>query len=254
MRNNNLVSLAFDYLSYLDRVKDEVGPVKRIVGTKSYILGWNKPPKFILKYFLKYKFHSAKKDRTTYYHDNIDSINKFTDRYTLAKHHLLYPVDFTVWLNTVEDFCQFIMVSEKCFMYNNSANSPIYVEETESKKVINFQFKDYIAKITIEDTNISLGGSSLILDSNIKTIMTLYKIYIRRSFGNYTDNTFRFVTDEEPKFEDDSDKILFNVFIQDSSRLMLDTLDNILESIAPIYIGNDKINWKEAVENGLWIR
>lgn len=178
---------------------------------------------------------------------------------TLLSHNF-YSSHPNRFLKTVYQFGKFIRHAEKCFMYNNSDSNTIFAEDKDEKTFIiyfcnlsdNFRYK-----ITFEKTEISNMNSSNLVESYIsnKSTLNIIEVEIKRDYGKHMKTTFRFIEDEEPMFNNISDKILYELFMNKTIEMMSETFDQVLDSIVPLYTNNSLlITWKEVMKNGFRIR
>lgn len=165
--------------------------------------------------------------------------------------------DIAIWFENLRYFGHFIRFAEKCFMYHNTDTSLVFSETIKDKPddiIIYFKRNDYKVKIRFEKTEIpqivDFTDNGYVTDGNVYFI----NIEIVRNFGKQMCNTFKFISYETPKFKDFSDQLLFEKFKKDISRDIKNVYDDILDSIIPNYTGITTTYWKEAIQDGLWIR
>lgn len=158
-------------------------------------------------------------------------------------------------------FAKYIRFAEKCFMYKNDVSSHVYSEDIKENTNLYFDFTDYKIKISFEKSHVPLLEDPIfsgLIDDGENNVMFI-KIEIVREFGKRMKNEFKFITD--PKFSDDSDRILYNTIIAKCTREIEYTNDKILNSIIPIYTGiyddcllERSLDWRYVKNYGLYTR
>jgi hypothetical protein len=168
---------------------------------------------------------------------------------------------YTSWIETLcHDFAKFIRFAEKCFMYDNSENNTLYVEDKDDVTRIFFIFPTYKARISYTKSKISNNESPLesFLNDTDNLSVTIYDIEIIRNTGKQMKNTFRFIDEEEPKIKDISDAILIDKLKEDTTEMIIDKFERIMKSIIETEFHNHDIykdcGFEELLENGLWVR
>ena len=161
------------------------------------------------------------------------------------------------WFNTILNFANFLRYAEKCFFYKNSECAMVYSEVLEKEKVTNIYFKrnGYKIKISFEETKIQLTPDHIMTFLDKKEYLKFVTIEVVREYGKQMQNTFNFISNEEPIMNSKSDAILFEKIKKDICYAIKETFEKILDSIIPCF-SNDRREtyWKEVIENGLWIR
>lgn len=161
-------------------------------------------------------------------------------------------------LKLIELFIYFLRFSEKCFMYTNSDNKRIYseIDLDKNKTIFYFKKNDYKVKITFEETKIKKPSEAtfpfnfLEEERNIVFI----NIEINRLFGKQMQNTFKFIYDENIKFNDSSDKLLLEFVMKDILEEMYKTFEEIVNIITmhnyPIFFED----WEYFINHGIYLK
>lgn len=208
-------------------------------------------------YLSKYKGLTTHKPFSLFSHNTWDSEkNDISQKYFDVKKSIEKSQ-----LAVFYEFAKYIRFAEKCFMYKNDTTSKVYSEDVKEDTNLYFNFTDYKIKITFTKSYVPVLEDpefSGLLDDGNKNVMFI-KIEIVRNFGKRMRNEFKFIID--PKFSDDSDRILYNTIIAKCMRQIETTNDQILNSIIPIYTGiNDdymlerSLDWRDVKDYGLYIR
>lgn len=213
---------------------------KRDALTKTYLDG-------LLEYILFKKCFDKEKSK------------KLKDMYCKIESNVLDSDDISTWFYFLYDFAHFIRFAEKCFMYPNTDSSYIFSENIKNKKddiIIYIKKNDYKVKVSFEKSkipDISPSSDYLLTGFQCEDLYFI-NVEIVRNFGKQMCNTFKFVSNENPKFNDISDELLFKNFKRNISKEIMYTYDKILNSIIPNYTNIETTYWREVIENGLWVR
>ena len=234
--NNSFQNFAVDYSTYIMEILKD----KRDALTKRYIDSF-------LDYILFKKHFDKEKSK------------KLKDMYSKIESDIIDSDDISTWFYFLYDFAHFIRFAEKCFMYPNTDTSHIFSENIKNKKddiVIYLKKNDYKVKVSFEKTKIpDINASSDYLLTGFQCEdLYFINVEIVRNFGKQMCNTFKFVSNENPKFNDISDQFLFENFKRNISNEIMNTYSKILNSIIPNYTNIETTYWKEVIENGLWVR
>jgi hypothetical protein len=242
---NIFENFCFEYYTYITNIIEKTNCT--MMKTKSYI-------DFI--YYALMKKHPI----TT---EEVKSIKKLDIDYEEIISQLDYNSDnFNVekWLEIVKSFTLFIRYAEKCFMFKNTDENNIYAETEVGKDksiVLYIKFKDYKIKFIFDKTKIQKENYNniLLLATEDSKYVSMYTIELVRNFGKNMMNRFRFISGEEPTFNDISDKILFKRILSDTSEIIINTFGEILNSILLEYKNiENQTNWKEVIKDGVWVR
>lgn len=150
------------------------------------------------------------------------------------------------WFNLLYDYGCFLRYAEKIIMYKNDPEYNVICSENNKKDIFllikNSNFK---SKISISKTDIP--------DINTGEKLDLFNVEIVREFGKKMMNEFKFISGEEPKFNNESDRILFEGYQIVINRMIIENFSKILDSVGLYYL-NENIGWKGYLNNGFWVR
>lgn len=150
------------------------------------------------------------------------------------------------WFNLLYDYGCFLRYAEKIIMYKNDPEYNVICSENNKKDIFllikNDNFK---SKISISKTDIP--------DINTGEKLDLFNVEIVREFGKKMMNEFKFISGEEPKFNNESDRILFEGYQIVINRMIIENFSKILDSVGLYYL-NENIGWKGYLNNGFWVR
>ena len=188
----------------------------------------------------------AKSDKvkTDYHWEDykIDSFNGYISR------AWNYDLAFADWILEVKKFIDFIRYSEKCFMYKNESSidreargSIVYVEDKENTLYI----RDFLNDIKIKVSFVESMVNDIIIDTTSNSLadyvesgktpkrqitVEFIDITLVREFGKELTNQFRFMISENPKYNDESDKVLMDVIRSQISMHLKSTFYEIFDN------------------------
>lgn len=190
----------------------------------------------------------------------LENSSEINNKFESMKNNILSCSNSDFIEQVLKDFAKFIRYTEKCFMYRNDESAILYSEEI--KNIINLYYKrdDYKVKISFEQSEIPNIKKTNLLESFItgnqliNNNLEFINIEIVREYGKRMTNVFKFVSGENPKFNDSSDKILFDRFRKDITDSIFFVFDNILNSFIYDYTKiENTTDWKEVIKYGIRI-
>lgn len=150
------------------------------------------------------------------------------------------------WFSMLYNYGCFLRYAEKIIMYKNDPEYNDICSENKDKDIfLLIKTDDFKSKISITKSELP--------DINTGAFLDLINIEIIREFGKKMKNEFKFISGEEPKFNNDSDRILFDGYKKILNRMITDNFYKILDSVG-LYYFNQDIKWKGYLNDGFWIR
>lgn len=146
--------------------------------------------------------------------------------YELAKEFIDELSVTSLTMTTINQFCDFVRVIEKCLFYINDNNNHIFVDSgiEDTKKVIAFKSDDIQFKI---DT---LSVKDPMEKSKYHEVL---EIEVKRLYGKKMENKFT-VVDREVKYNDDSDLYLVNtlnmILLSNMKALFMNAINRVYET------------------------
>jgi hypothetical protein len=180
-------------------------------------------------------------------------------------------LSFAEWIMEVKEFIQFIRYSEKCFMFRNESSIDrenreyaVYVENEENTLYIRDFTDDIKIKISFTESlvnDIVIDTTSNSLADYVESGKTPKKqitvefidITIVREYGKQLANQFRFMSSENPKYNDESDKILMDITRSLISKYLKLTLYDIFDNYIRKFAGfeDDRMKLEHAINGTL---
>ncbi|MBR6289448.1 MAG: hypothetical protein IKR19_08935 [Acholeplasmatales bacterium] len=177
--------------------------------------------------------------------------NEFKNYYNACSKIWNPDIAFSDWILKIKEFIEFIRYSEKCFMYRNESSidrdnrsyilyvedkeNTLYIRDFEKDTKICVGFTESMVNDIIIDTTNSLAEYVESGKSPKKQItIEFIDVTIVREFGKQQVNQFRFMVSENPKYNDDTDKVLMDVIRNLISKYAKLTFDDIFDN----YINN----------------
>lgn len=160
-------------------------------------------------------------------------------------------------------YAEFLRIAEKLFLYNNDEYCYIYSELGDKTYLLFIRSEDneYKIRVKIEKTKID---NLLDDESNIEKLffddpkLTIITIDVVREYGKKMISSFKFPLGAEPSFNEESDKMLFNLVKKIIRDKIVESYISIIEStfklMNVINLSEDKSYWENFKENGLWIK
>lgn len=165
------------------------------------------------------------------------------------------------------EFAKFIRIAEKIYLYNNSDDKALYADsnlDEEDKELSTYQLflsdDDYKIRTSYKNSDISNFSSDNMLDdylngdSNKKKYLTLVSIEVKRTYGKNMCNKYNFTLSDLdsfgiPDYVKSEDSVLLNTIYHLINKEISNTFDNIMNTIASIFIDNISYenNWKVAL-------
>lgn len=226
----------------------------------------------------KHPFKSVKSIENTYkatsykirtnYHWLDGEIHKYNTAISRLWENTL---SFAEWIMEVKEFIQFIRYSEKCFMFRNESSIDrenreyaVYVENEENTLYIRDFTDDIKIKISFTESlinDIVIDTTSNSLADYVESGKTPKKqitvefidITIVREYGKQLANQFRFMSSENPKYNDESDKILMDITRSLISKYLKLTLYDIFDNYIRKFAGfaDDKLKLENVINGTL---
>lgn len=167
-------------------------------------------------------FHRKKKDEFTDIVIRENAFNRAIERY---KKSVTLSLEFS--FGNLFDVCQFIRFSEKCLIYTNNIDQPIYVDSDL------YASDEHRMHMADNDVDIYIKIKSVHDSIRDVTLSSIHVKIIHKS-GKKLTNEFVIVNDN-PKFNDNSDRYLFynikTIFEKNLSKVM----DEIINNLNKIY-------------------
>ena len=169
----------------------------------------------------------------------------------------------------LKDFIYFIKIVENCFFYVNDDNSKIYAEYNKLEKKYKFTIfcDDYNIIYDIQESNINMPKSSssynddnplsFLIDKdeeytyNRSNNVLFVNLTIKRLYGEYMNNEYKFVCGSPIPIEEKSDDFLLYRVFNISKQIVFETIIDIFNNtICKMSKLEGKINVKEVFKNG----
>lgn len=184
-------------------------------------------------------------------------------------------------MDIIKDYIIYMRYMEKCFMYKNDKSHSIYadISEESNNKVyrLYLNWVNFESKICIEfkSSNIKNPATDSFIDKIISEDaddnIDFITITISREFGKNMKNTFKFISNSLPTFNDESDKILYNNIIDHVYEIIMKDFHFMINHIAEFFdigyidmhynINTTYHSWSKRYniferlkKDGLWVR
>lgn len=215
-----------------------------------FIILLNKYIDLVLSNDIKYKHqiidYNYERDYILYYKIFCKNIKPGDRIFRESIYYLEEDINLYDWFSMLYNYGCFLRYAEKIIMYKNDPEYNDICSENKDKDIfLLIRTDDFKSKISITKTELP--------DINTGAFLDLINVEIIRDFGKKMKNEFKFISGEEPKFNNDSDRILFDGYKKIINRMIADNFHKILDSVGLFYLNKD-IKWEGYLNDGFWVR
>lgn len=162
-------------------------------------------------------------------------------------------IDINKWIANVLNYIQYLLYTEKCYMYNNADDNYLYGEALKNDTEFNLFYNHveehyktvYKVKSSINFSKIPKIESYLVndylLDNDAINNEVFCNIEIKREFGKKTSNSYSWIYGSDLTIDNDSDNELLLVIAGAINRAIIKQFNEILLRVinSKVYITND---------------
>ena len=167
------------------------------------------------------------------------------------------------WFLTVRDYIYFVKICEKIFMFNNSEEeSDLFAKIDDLKDLFYLELtnSEYKIKISFQDSSINMPGSHTGIPDDDDPLGFMkepsrdeinYVLFINidtyRDFGEKMTDSFKFIYNSNMNYNDESDEIQCKVIRNIITKMIINQLNYILETVIPSMSRISSSCWKRDV-------